>query len=157
MTTAEMTAGRKLDALVAEEVLGYRVERVTPEWAGREVTLFFAPGHTLVTYSCDFRSDNAMMYRNGEDDRDGIAPPLPVFSEDIAAAWEVVEHLKDRNWAIRLSNKTVNWCWWAYVYDYSSADARAEATVQAETAPLAICLAALAAVRAPTPSGGHAQ
>lgn len=140
--------GRALDALVAEKVLGYHVERITPEWAGREVTLFFRPGNPLVEYSMDGRSDNACMYRNGVDDKDGIAPPLPIYSEDIAAAWEVVEHLKSNGWAIRLSNKMVDWAWWAYVYEYGSEHATAEATVQEETAPLAICRAALQAVEA---------
>jgi hypothetical protein len=55
------TEGWELDAAIAEHVLGFHVERVTPDWyRGREVLLFFSPGETLVSYSADANACNAM-------------------------------------------------------------------------------------------------
>ena len=121
-------AGRETDARIAETVMG--CVRVIVNDRGE---LYGAPPHLIA--SGDIPAEHGRVR-------------LPSYSTDIAAAWLVVEHLKSRGWSVRLSNKTVDWCWWCYVYDYRSENAKAEATVQEETAPLAICRAALAAVEA---------
>lgn len=72
--------------------------------------------------------------------------PLPAYSTDIAAAWQVVEKFKaehhhfDVQVAFDLSGNAVG-------YNARAANAR---KVGAATAPLAICLAALAATHTDT-------
>lgn len=51
LTLVEGGSQRKVDALVAERVLGLRVEVVKPDWYDREVVLFISPKSGLVTYS----------------------------------------------------------------------------------------------------------
>lgn len=141
----EYGAGRELDALIAEKVLGFVVKRVKPEWYPAEVTLFCYPNSDLIEYSCDPRSNNAIMFRNGRDDSDGSAAPLPNYSDDIEAAWEVVEHLTrtTKQW-FRLEMSCVTN---EASFEISGAgDADGDWTAEAETAPLAICRAALKAV-----------
>ena len=90
-----------LDRAVAERVLGFRVETVTPSWYGnREVWLFTRPGSTRVDYSWDASSCNACMYRNGVDDTDGTADPLPGYSDNIEAAWEIVDEMIERGFLV---------------------------------------------------------
>lgn len=60
---------------------------------------------------------------------------IPAWDTSIAAAWELVEEMDAAYVAVRLSNKGMHGYWWAYVEDV---------TVQATTAPEAICLAYLA-------------
>jgi hypothetical protein len=85
---------RDLDVAVAERVLGMHVERIKPAWYPLEVTLFYWPNDPLITYSYDANACNAMMYRNGKDDTAGTAPPLPRYSGDLSAAWEVIAAMK---------------------------------------------------------------
>ena len=68
------------------------------------------------------------------DSCDGTACP-PAFSTKIAAAWEVVEKLDLFNGAMLGKNAHGQWAIWD--------NADEESPVFAETAPLAICLAAL--------------
>lgn len=82
---------RELDIAIAERVLGMRVERVTPSWYGREVILFYHPDDPLIVYSYDTNACNAMMYRNGVDNTNGIAPPLPNYSQELELAWSEVK------------------------------------------------------------------
>jgi hypothetical protein len=116
-----LPAGTELDVLVATRVLGLAYDRV--DSAGTTYHEVRAPGQTHATF-------------------------LRPYSTNIRDAWAVVEHLQRHGCAVRLSNKTVDWAWWAYVY---SKDALfAEATCQEPTAPLAICRAALAAMETQT-------
>lgn len=110
-----MEAGRELDALVAEKVMGFTVT----DWpTGKELPLA-----------------GAMAFLS-ESQKDRI----PHYSTNIAAAWQVVEKL-DLS-VIRLNNGR-----WsageAYAFENSYAEFRT--TTHADTAPLAICLAALKA------------
>jgi hypothetical protein len=101
-------AGRELDALVAEKVMGLQPLRreVPPD-----------PGAFL---------------------------DLPHYSTDIAAAWEVVEKLtgrrdKDIGFALTVNPGTIG-------TSFSALDGTEHWHVNASTAPLAICLAALKVV-----------
>ena len=101
-----MEAGRELDALVAEKVMGAKVVFV----------------------------EN-----------------VPYYSTDIAAAWEVVNHLLCHGWDekyfFRLHYDNVD-LWDASFYKESSSDGGGpDVWGTADTAPLAICLAALKAVQ----------
>lgn len=66
-------------------------------------------------------------------------PDFLCYSTDIAAAWQVVEHFKDAEWGLekRAADPNVFWLLTADRQFHSGRGA---------TAPLAICLAALAAV-----------
>ena len=121
MQEAEMEAGRELDALVAEKVM--KNKHSNPETFGRCPT-------------CGY---------------DAFYPDLPRYSTDIAAAWEVVEKMAD--------TPGPNGDHWGFMLDYNGVDCVAafghwedwEAKGAADTAPHAICLAALAALKHPTP------
>lgn len=67
----------------------------------------------------------------------------PHYSTNIAAAWLVVEKLR-KTWAIELHSR--EGVWNCLVEEGDEVTAHYIATKEAETAPLAICLAALAAV-----------
>src|SRR5713226_5622656 len=147
-----MTSTRELDALVAEKVLGMHVERLRPAWyhgGQTEVLCFYRPLSPLMVYSLDADACNAMMFRNGVDESDGFAPPLPFYSDNIAAAWTVVEELNSE-WAFILSRRIFGdgpkWSISIYETDEDGYQTRDLAIIRTErSAPLAICHAALAA------------
>lgn len=141
MSDATMEAGRELDELVAEQVMGLRVERIKPDWYPVEVALFFRPGNPLVEYSLDERSCNARMFRNGVDEKDGTAPPLPFYSEEIEHAWEVMEKLRESGDVLSLNWYPDAGHWECVVHRLPHAHG------EATTVSLAICLAALASAR----------
>jgi len=73
------------------------------------------------------------------------ADEVPSYSSRIELAWLVIERLKTHfRCSIRFSNKTVDWCWWCYIYAID--EEMPDVVVQEQSAPLAICLAALKAV-----------
>lgn len=127
----EHEAGRELDALVAEKVTGYAWER-----DGDDYALMRVPG----TNQC------AMEINRGE----RYYALLPRFSTDIAAAWEVVDAMRQRGFAFKMfradstddSAKT----WAAFAPSGSDIVDETYAEAPDDTAPLAICRAALAAV-----------
>lgn len=120
MNVNEMEAGRELDALVAQHVMGCKV-------LGSELTGFFC-GCSPETHR----------------DKDGF---LPRFSTDIAAAWEIVEKVKATSsrgyvldflrgeWTVGL--RACGDAGEPELYDHCAGCA--------EEAPLAICKAALKA------------
>lgn len=108
-----MKAGRELDALVAEKVMGWDL---VPTRHLVRLRYFRQPG-------TDSRAARERCY-------------LPRYSEDIAAAWGVVEKLS--GYERKLEECSEGWCF--------TFEAGEEFWGQADTAPLAICLAALKAV-----------
>ena len=116
---------RELDALVAEKVMGCRVA-----WNA-------AP-------YCDCSVDRPHDIATDDDTFE-----LPFYSTDIAAAWEVVETL-GYNWSL---NRDVGKCWndyqiagdLKYRFVLAAPGSPMEGVV-ADTAPRAICLAALKAM-----------
>jgi hypothetical protein len=82
-TPETLAAGRELDALVAEKVMGWR--DVEPE-------CYTPSGKAL----CGTAPDPSLSpWRNGR-------AYVPRFSEDIGAAWQVVEHLRAPGWTVDL-------------------------------------------------------
>lgn len=82
---------------------------------------------------------------------------VPAYSTDLASAWLVVERMRDR-WEFRLTRwhedlDAPEWC--ALFFDRRLGSADGE--VYAETAPLAICRAALAAAAAASRPGGGVE
>jgi hypothetical protein len=143
----EITAfppGRALDALVAEHVMGLMVKPIT-----------FIDGRGPRPE----RGTVGKPYKMA-DGRMGVsALIIPSYSTEMAAAWEVVEKItqsiveaKEGQWWLdglgfnpddTSDPRTDRWrCW----FTSERGGARIEASAEADTAPLAICLAALRAV-----------
>ena len=120
----DLPAGRALDALVAERVMG-----CTPE------------AHHMEKYSptcgCKHR-----IHRNTRED---LGDLLADYSTDIGAAWEVGEKLGHKTFSLTgpEDKEPVTWC--AEFGSFQDAVFQAE-DAEADTAPHAICLAALKAV-----------
>jgi hypothetical protein len=112
-----MKAGRKLDALIAEKVMGWKL----------------CPGETYV-------------YETPDGDTKAIQ--FHKFSENIADAWLVLEKLKADGmdimvrWAAKHSGESYRDVWLCWI----AKDGKVGDGTHADTAPLAICLAALKAV-----------
>lgn len=122
MKTRSLVAGRGLDALVAEEVMG---------WMRRG-------NHDPIDDPAEWRMPNGI---EGEE-----VPPC--YSTSIASAWEVVEILRERRIFLRVSPLP-------QTYDVQRWDEEQWVeTTEADTASLAICLAALKAVGANEQTGG---
>jgi hypothetical protein len=128
-----MKPGRELDALVAEKVMGQVVHR-NPKggWS-------LGPPDYWDDHGCT-----------------ELVNPLPAYSEDIAAAWEVVARLRELFPASLFSiletfdeaqGKGLRYG--VHILHYlGMGDFRTEGQATADTAPHAICLAALRAVDA---------
>lgn len=155
MTRAEWDAlgEREKDAVVAEKVMGFRVVTIKPKWYRLPVQCFYEEDSPLIAYSLDANACNAMMYRNGEDDRDGTAPPLPHYTSD--ESWddlrEVVDGVMGSDPPRGITGHTF-WleresagCWVCSFWGERSAEA--------PTAPEAVCIAALTALGHMDPTG----
>lgn len=122
-----MKAGRELDALVAEKVMGWC-------WIENDV------GQESLQPPIE---EYAYLSRNHPvfwaDDK-GYTEIMPKYSTNIADAWQVVEKLRETHW-IQVEVGTLNIC---DIGEYG----KGCSTIQevADTIPLAICLAALKAV-----------
>lgn len=111
-----LKAGRDLDALVAEKVMGLKP---CTDPVGRCEAAHMTPPQCW--------GDG----RGGTD--------LQSYSEYMSDAWQIIEHFKDDQWDVRI--KRQNGIWWVEFcrpsYEFGE---------WAETFPLAICKAALGAV-----------
>ena len=121
-----MKAGRELDALIAEKVMGliaYKVQLTAPPPRVRTI-----------------------------DELQRVGSPLSHYSTDIAAAWEVVQKLgRWRGFDFMLVMPDLEQTFHLHTYEagwYEATNDGPERRVvgDADTAPLAICLAALKAV-----------
>ena len=120
-----MKAGRELDVLVFQKVMGGG--RV---WSGLEVAVekghpgyYYIPsGKPWKTHSID-------------------AKQVPLYSENISAAWKVVEKVAE----IGISTNIEHYGGKSEII-VTMPNCRGGKVLEAETAPLAICLAALKAV-----------
>ncbi len=125
-----MEAGRTLDALIAEKVMEWNLNRYVESM---QPSLLY-PKAEFEAGVDDWEQVNSM-----------IKVPkglLPRYSTDIAAAWEVVEKLGLLNRYV-LNNKAGVWKVLEVCdYDFSDSDCMGEGL----TAPHAICLAALKAI-----------
>lgn len=125
-----MNAGRDLDALIAERVM--RLEQV-------EATEDGMSEETLLPIT-DFTYLHS----------DGYLRGVPKYSTDIAAAWEVVNEMDRRKFVLRLEAAAYDGNSWTALFGFKSVDDddfiyRANSS-RTETAPLAICNAALMAL-----------
>jgi hypothetical protein len=157
---SELEAGRELDALVAEKVMG---------WQRLGEDDYSKPGHPLGLLS-DFDQkgphpriqspeSGAFYFCPCQDGRyqrpDAIEPPF--YSTDIAAAWQVVERIKELEgcglfvtWANAEYGDPSHWEVGFVEAGDEGYGHEQRIVATADTAPLAICGAALAAVAAQT-------
>ena len=161
MSVDELPAGRDLDALVAEKVMGCRVSW----WSIHPNTL---PMNQLPASALEVPSVSMCLCRKPTDvppeilapDGDGDMPSLevlrdgrwgaaPPYSTDIAAAWAVVEHLHAvRHFRCQIEyGGDQNPRWGCRIRDDGYRPFQDSEWVEsAETASLAICRTALKAV-----------
>lgn len=120
----KLEAGRDMDALVAHKIMGYYVDRWSPDFS--EIDYWY-------------RTEPQPWYSGSHNEQTKI---VPHYSTDIAAAWQVVERLWSKHlYYFYLSYyESINW-----VRIVGTAPAEVWHG-NAETAPLAICRAALKAV-----------
>lgn len=124
-----MKAGRELDALVAEKVMG---------------CIISFKGWRYGRCGCDDTKGPSHMWTPDHETYEWPAP----YSTDIAAAWEVVEKMGNWHgfdfaiWKKEVGEWRAGW----FEDGWEGLEGRADAT--AESAPHAICLAALKAVGA---------
>lgn len=117
MNIDEMPAGREIDALILELIF----EKKACHCKSDPSMCAFGPNHCL---TCD-----------------GWMPRF--HSTNIAAAWEVVEKLGQKELNFFIESCKPHYNWWAQFVPHNKDD---EVHGEADTAPLAICRAALKAV-----------
>ncbi len=151
MTIPERVAGRELDAEVAEKVMGLDPQGFAEhQWSGWE---------SIDTHPyCMLRYCRQCLEGESKNCDHHIPlieciPPIPLFSTDIAAAWEVVEKVCLNNGAFtwedafaRFSLEQWNNNYWVAMWHELDEGFVNHGSAQANTVPLAICLAALKAV-----------
>lgn len=125
-----MKAGRELDVLVAEKVMGWTY-KTFPEGACPHIKHWYSGEQYML---------------------------MKPFSSDISAAWQVVEKLKERTnlfpqvgW-VRVHDNTYQHRCEIWMNDPSAHKHGWLADEYADTAPLAICLATLKAVGVEVPN-----
>lgn len=140
-----MKPGRELDALIAEKVMGWKrldakvfVEKgfnLEPDEIGQIPSSVLAPPDLEIPIAASKDSSGFRVY---------CPPIIPDYSTDIAAAWEVVEKVKNKiinRYGFGLEFVSNEWTvgWFAEEGVHLGACS--------ESAPHAICLAALQAAK----------
>lgn len=126
-----LQAGRELDELVAREVLGWEYVQDAP------------PGHWCAV----FGNNSGWWRRPGDEDWACAAcMSFPQFSESIEDAWEIVEHMKKQGWEVSLHSSEFYRHHAIFTHRVRRGDVYPQGSVVSDTVPLAICLAARAAV-----------
>lgn len=115
-----MNAGRDLDALIHSKVMGQSIDLIIIKGVGLE-NFSLEPG------SVNYVEDVARL------------ADIPYYSTDISAAWDVFEKLKHLHPHINYNDTETQ-----YRVEFVNRDK--ETVAYADTAPHAICLAALKAV-----------
>lgn len=123
-----MDAGRELDALVAEKVMGW------VWWHNTDADL------TILVPSDQSWPDKWHFASGAGNCTKPADHGAPHYSTDIADAWEVVERLRERGYYLELRG-------WVQVNDFMACfimPGGKEYCITDNTAPLALCRAALA-------------
>lgn len=142
----KLEAGRELDALVAEKVMGLvMLEETYQTWETFDGWTMQAPETFNYWAPSELPPEERMFLKRKH----------PYFSRSIAAAWQVVEKLKfdprspdwdgERDFAIHFNGNV----WKAGYYD-SGYDNCFDFHAEAKTAPLSICRFALKVVLEPS-------
>jgi hypothetical protein len=134
--TGQMEAGRELDALVAEKVMG-------AEWDEQ-----WAVGYSILKFREDVRH---LVTHDWACEKKQVNPACPHYSTDIAAAWLIVERLRpaeDTRYGVTIESDGAGWYCTVEDADVEWDDPAHTSVAYGETLPLAICRAALASVGA---------
>lgn len=152
-TTTELQAGRELDVLVAEKVMGLEIfSRNWPVQHFSDDTCEIAPEdwETKQPGRWGRQRDAVWKYRgrniHGEE-YSGLGR-VPEYSTDIDAAWQVLEKFSEREYGkVRLTGSYYHG-WYCSIFWGPGLDGEGETPepVFGATAPEAICRAALKAV-----------
>lgn len=133
-----MDAGRELDALVAERVMGY-------QWWHREGLR----NHLLSPDAAQWAGSLDMKPGAAETDK-AFYNGAPPYSTDIAAAWEVIERMTAQGWHYEIGGPAASTPHWARFgrgdYDPHNDEWDEQHIGMGSAAPHAICLAALRAI-----------
>lgn len=129
-------AGRGLDALIAEKVMGY-------VWKRSAWTYGDPPRHARVLLPS--RRAAAYMALQGDEGDCEAAESAPHFSADITAALPVAETLRAKGWNLTLGANHEDAGWWIVATHDAVEDA---IDLSRTTMPLAICCVALDACEA---------
>lgn len=132
MTTAsDLPAGRELDALVAEKVMG--LGKIEWMWCKRT----------------DFAGDPFCVKQPCHVDRVYGWRVVPRYSTDIAAAWTVLDKMQERGFAMRLNQFCTfkdHPLLWHWACEIATSPVSVVSSEFEPTAELALCRAALKAV-----------
>jgi hypothetical protein len=135
----------EINLLVQEHIFNMIIIELHLDWYPVPVKCFYYKDSPYVQYSWDKKACNAMIFRNGIDDSDGIAKSIPFYSNEIEAAWMIIEKLRDqfcfnvRTIHDKTENKFVCEIWGLHSNQYRGQGIK----VYSETASEAICKAAL--------------
>lgn len=137
----QLTTGRELDALVAEKVMGYSRVDVPRDVNGEnEGVTLWPPNVDVAEYQWPYVGPVQ------------IYSFCPMYSTDIAAAWQVVEKMQERGMWAQLrtpfgKGKMDDGFWCGFTPMLTTGwNGRPDHNTSAAMMPLAICLAALKAV-----------
>lgn len=122
MSSTDFNPGRELDALVAEKMMGYH------EYVDSNPKEVFRTQGDSVDHPC-------------VKCRSFYGHTMKPYSTSIAAAWEVVDEMKKRGYDIEIRSNVIGRPWLVGFAGHPHVN-----PFTGETAPHAICLAALAAV-----------
>lgn len=124
---------RAADYLVAERVMGWRP--LDPKWR----SLLMIPPD-------DYQRTGGGIKFAGED---GLAIDVPKFTSEIAPAWSVLEHLRSQGWCVERIEDVARYYRSAEQWEVTlrHADDRRGCGARGGTPAIAICRAALLAVR----------
>ena len=134
-----MQPGRELDELVAEKVLGWNV------FMGTEIP----ESITMRDVPEDRRHLKRVWVRGGVRMACEECGDMPAFSEDISAAFRVVEEIRGCGFNVTIG---FSWVFEAWVCECSNIFTKKYYTKIEFSQPMAICLAALKAVGVEVPA-----
>jgi hypothetical protein len=139
-----MQPGPELDRLVAEKVMGWRRMTWIEQCSQSDDYVCEEYDSSMPDEWCSLREDGLWIAQHLVEERNGYYEGAWTPSADIKKAWEVVEKLKSEGWSYSVSDHTLphatKWTGWHLAEFGDFCDS-------AETAPHAICLAALKAVQ----------
>ena len=145
---SQMEAGRELDALIVEKVMGWAWFRHTCIAGGKRywARSLFIPDHNVEPFDGGYGIENVPAVG----DETVAIMNAPNYSTDIAAAWQVVEKMRERGWhfLLMVSHESGMAIASFYLGPHDRSDL--SATEEWQNAPRAICRAALKAMEART-------
>lgn len=138
MDIENMPAGEELDKLICEKLDGWR-------WVKNSKNANGWACNGLCGENCSKEEEFKKWNQDNKKFNGWVSPSTPHFSTDIAAAWEVVEKVRELGFdaIVVMHQDRIPYCQFVKPIDEDNIE---EYLGTAETAPLAICRAALKAV-----------